>query len=511
MKKLITRRDFLKLAGLLPLSIATSSCMNSLPVQQNEKSQNVIIIVFDAFSAYHISLYGYQRETTPNISRLADQAIVYHNHYAGGNYTTPGTASLLTGTQPWTHRAFQQGSSVDESFVHKNIFSAFQNHYRVAYSHNLWVYTFLNQFKRALDKYIPLEEYLLGKDNFIPRSFRYDADVATVAWNRIIQNYDDGYAYSLFLSDFYKELEFGSSAKSAQYKELYPRGVPKTQHFPFLLEQAIDSIEELLSNLRQPFFGYFHFWPPHDPYNTHRDFFHRFENDGYQPASKPLDIFSESEVSSIVKSMEYDEFILYVDREFGKFYDRLAASGLLDNTWIILTSDHGEMFERGVIGHSTPLLYEPVIRIPLMIFEPGRKTRLDIHAPTSAIDILPTLLRVTGQPPSDWTEGDVMPPFSDSTLEENRDIYVLEAKKNEKNMPLTTATVALIKDNYKIMYFSGYEELEGGDRVELYNIENDPEEINDLYNSKRDTADELLHDLKTKLAEVNKPFLQVMK
>ncbi|MGD8403652.1 MAG: sulfatase-like hydrolase/transferase [Anaerolineales bacterium] len=511
MKKLITRRDFLKLAGLLPLGIATSSCMSSLPVHQTENSQNILIIVFDAFSAYHISLYGYQRETTPNISRLAERAIVYHNHYAGGNYTTPGTASLLTGTLPWTHRAFQQGGPVDESFVHKNIFSAFQNHYRVAYSHNLWVYTFLNQFKRALDQYIPLEEYLLGRDNFIPNLFRYDADIATVAWNRIIQNYDDGYAYSLFLSDLYKEEEFGSSAKSAQYKELYPRGVPKTQHFPFLLEQAIDSIGELLSNLRQPFLGYFHFWPPHDPYNTHRDFFHRFQNDGYKPVPKPLDIFHEGEFSADIKSVEYDEFILYLDQEFGNFYDHLAAEGLVDNTWIILTSDHGELFERGVIGHSTPLLYEPVIRIPLMIFEPGRNTRLDIHTPTSAIDILPTLLHVTGQPLAEWAEGVVMPPFSDSTLDENRNIFVLEAKKNGKNMPLTTATVALIKGNYKIMNFSGYEELRGKDRIELYNIENDPEEINDLYSTKRDTADELLHDLKTKLVEANKPFLQVIK
>ncbi len=66
----------------------------------------MVVIVFDAFSAYNISLYGYQRETTPNIARWAERAVVYHNHNAGGNFTIPGTASLLTGTYPWTHRAF---------------------------------------------------------------------------------------------------------------------------------------------------------------------------------------------------------------------------------------------------------------------------------------------------------------------------------------------------------------------------------------------------------------------
>ena len=88
----ITRRDFLKLAGLFPLSVALPRVLNSLNNQQGQ--QNVIIVVFDAFSAAHISFYGYQRDTTPNIARLADRAIVYHNHYAGGNFTTPGTATI---------------------------------------------------------------------------------------------------------------------------------------------------------------------------------------------------------------------------------------------------------------------------------------------------------------------------------------------------------------------------------------------------------------------------------
>jgi len=511
MNNQITRRDFLKLAGLLPLGFAAPNLVNSLApvVQQSKQPQNVIIVVFDAFSARNISLYGYQRETTPNLSRLAERAIVYHKHYAGGNYTTPGTASLLTGTLPWTHRALQSSSTVDESFIHKNIFAAFQNHYRVAYSHNLWVYTFLDQFRRALDKYIPLEEYLLGRNVFIPKLFRYDADVATVAWNRIIKSSDDGFAYSLFLPDFYEKLEMEGIAKSAQLKAQYPRGVPKNHHFPFLLEQAIDSIGALLSNIQQPFMGYFHFFPPHDPYNTHRDFFLRFKNDGYVPVPKPLDVFYESDNSFNVSSDEYDEFILYVDREFGRLYDHLADNGLLDNTWIVLTSDHGEMFERGIIGHMTPLLYEPVIHVPLMIFEPGRLTRLDVHTSTSAIDVVPTLLHVTGQPSADWHEGVVIPPFSDSYPGQNRSIYAIEAKKNGKYDPLTIATTALIKGQYKLMYLLGYDELggAGSERTELYDLENDPEELNNLFTTKRETANELFGELKAKLTEVNKPYL----
>ena len=65
---------------------------------------------------------------------------------------------------------------------------------------------------------------------------------------------------------------------------------------------------------------------------------------------------------------------------------------MLDDTYVIVTSDHGEMFERGIRGHVTPTLYEPVIRVPLLIAKPGQREREDVYAPTSCVDLLPTLL-----------------------------------------------------------------------------------------------------------------------
>ncbi|HVN15826.1 MAG TPA: sulfatase-like hydrolase/transferase, partial [Anaerolineales bacterium] len=114
MKSKFNRRDFLKLAGLTPLSFTAPRLIKgALPTGQ----KNVLVVVFDAFTASNMSLYGYPRQTTPNLTRLAERAIVYHNHYAGGNFTTPGTASLLTGTLPWTHRAFTLNTMVDVSFA----------------------------------------------------------------------------------------------------------------------------------------------------------------------------------------------------------------------------------------------------------------------------------------------------------------------------------------------------------------------------------------------------------
>ncbi len=506
MKKQLTRRDFLKLAGVLPLSVAAPKLAHTLDAR---KSQNVIVVVLDAFSAYDISLYGYSRATTPNLARLAERAIVYHNHYAGGNFTTPGTASILSGMLPWKHRQFIHYGTIDENFITHNLFAAFPNHYRITYSHNPLANNLLNQLSVGgnFDDYIPSKNLFLTTDGFIPDLFAKDEDIATVSWVRTVKRQEEGYAYSLFLSHIYEPYQ---EMKIANLRPYYPRGIPsvKSDNY-FLLEYAVDWLGGQLQKVPQPFLAYFHFMPPHAPYKTHRDFYRRFAEDGWKPIPKPMDIFSREEDYNYEElkaaRTDYDEFILYADREFGRFYDNLEKAGLLENTWLVLTSDHGEMFERGIQGHFTPVLYQPVIRVPLMIFEPGRKTRADVYANTSAIDVLPTLAHVTSQSPTPWSEGLLLPPFS--SQEPERSIYVIQARTNPQYAPLTTATVALVKGQYKLIYFFGYQELKNEDRIELYDVHNDPEEMNNLYSVKPETAAELLQELQSKLAEMNAPYL----
>ena len=505
MKSAINRRDFLKLAGLLPLSAAAPGFAKLITRPQQAKGQNVIVVVFDAFSAYNISLYGYQRDTTPNLARLARRAIVYHNHLAGSNFTTSGTASLLTGTLPWTHRAIQPDGQVAEPYTTKNIFGAFQDYYRLSYTHNGWAYTLLRQMEKETNELIPREKLLLASyDTFITSLFRNDDDIASVSWTRDMRM-DEGYAYSLFLSHLYKVLQEG---KVANLQPLFPRGLPTTgSDDGFLLEQAVDWISNLLTVVPKPFVGYFHFLPPHFPYRTSVEFYNRFKGDGYKPVEKPIDVFTDRRIFNnlAVRRTEYDEFILYVDREFGRFYDELEASGLLENTWVVFTSDHGEMFERGIVGHSTDTLYHPVIRIPLLIFEPGRQVGVDVHVPTSAIDVLPTLAHVTGHPIPSWTEGTVLPPYMDA--EPDRKLYAVRAKDDDPNAALTQASTTLVRGQYKLLYYYGYEERGIKDFIKLYDLGADPEELNDLSKSKKGIARELLKELKTKLAEVNKPYL----
>src|SRR5215216_2786937 len=341
----LNRRDFLKLAGYLPLALAIPSSaqtLHSLPSFQAQ-NKNILIIVFDAFSAYHLPIYGYRRNTVPNISRLAERAVVYHNHYAGANYTTPATASLLTGTLPWSHRAFQF-DKVTDSFTDKTLFRAFKNHYRVAYTHNSLANALLKQFSGNLDNYVPSDRLLLTTDGLIETLFGEDEDIASIAWTRAIKREEDRSTYSLFLSDLYERY---MDRKIKSFKADFPRGIPNVKsHNFFILEDAIDWLQREIPGYPRPFLGYFHFMPPHAPYKTHKDFYGTFENDGYRPPAKPTDIFTDSSPSKKLRRDRswYDEFILYLDREFGRLFDYFESSGVLEDTWVILTSDHGELF-----------------------------------------------------------------------------------------------------------------------------------------------------------------------
>jgi arylsulfatase A-like enzyme len=509
MKQYFSRRTFLKTAGMLSAGAVLPSFFRSFqplgPAATGK--QNVLILVFDAWSAYNISLYGYNRQTTPNIAKWADRAIVYHNHFAAGNFSTPGTASLLTGVLPWKHRALRFAAEVDKSFVDKTIFSAFRDYYRIAYSHNPLVNVLLEQFTASLNDYIPLSRLLLTNDGLLEKIFKNDVDDAAISWSRIIEKADDGSSYSLFLSYIYAAYQ-ESKIKSLLPK--FPLGLPFTRRGNFFtLEQAVDQLEAQTESLPQPFLGYFHLMPPHEPYRTRLDFYDRFNKDGLKLINKPEDLFTQkiSPQLLVKRREEYDEFILYVDDQFEKFMEGLDRSGLLKDTWVILTSDHGQLFERGIMGHFTPVLYQPIVRIPLIVFEPGREKRVDIYSPTSAVDLLPTLLHITDKPSADWTDGQILPPFSEGSPDPNRKIYVIESKETKRNSAISQGTLALLRGKYKLVFFFGYDELNGKELVQLYDIEQDPQELNNLYPSQRSIGDALLSELKSRLAEMNKPYL----
>src|SRR5262245_3743808 len=101
----ISRRNFMQLSALAAGSAWGVSQLLSQHRLLDIGKPNILIFVFDAMSARHLSLCGYPRRTTPNLEKFAERASVYHTHFSASNFTTSGTASMLTGLYPWTHRA----------------------------------------------------------------------------------------------------------------------------------------------------------------------------------------------------------------------------------------------------------------------------------------------------------------------------------------------------------------------------------------------------------------------
>ena len=508
MKPSLSRREFLKLAGLFSASATLPTYfLKPDTAESNANSPNVLIVVFDAWSASNISLYGYDRKTTPNLERLAEKAIVYHNHYSGGNFTTPGTASLLTGVLPWSHRAFILNDTVQRSYAQKTVFHTFNGYHRIAYTHNPIANTLLRQFMTGLDDYVPMHDLYLESEYLVDTLFAEDHDIATVSWNRAFKLVEDGYSYSLYLSRVYENYQKLKPQKLTEIATNFPRGLPNYDGISyFTLEDGIDGMLDIIKEGSQPFLGYFHFLPPHNPFKTRTDFYDKYAKDGFTPPEKPDHLFlgDTNEVEILKKRRLYDEFILYVDSEFTRLYEYMGQTGLLDNTYLILTSDHGEMFERGIIGHMTPSLHQPVIKIPMVIFPPLQKTRMDVYDKTSAVDLLPTLMQVTGQAIPDWSEGIVMPPFSTSTSDPNREIYALQVGDVDKNGKICSATVMLVKGQHKLMWYFGHEKLgENGELVEIYDLLEDPEELNNLYPEQQDLTKRLLGIAKANFEEKN--------
>jgi arylsulfatase A-like enzyme len=118
---------------------------------------------------------------------------------------------------------------------------------------------------------------------------------------------------------------------------------------------------------------------------------------------------------------------------------------------------------------------------------------------------MPTLLQAAGQPVPGWCEGRILPPFGTELDAGERAIFAVEARSNSMRAPLTRATVAMIKGQHKLIRYLGHPQYER--EYELYNLAEDPEELEDLYPSAGAMAVELQQELDAKLREVDQPWI----
>ena len=510
-KAKISRRDFLNLSALTAgAALGAARVLSPQHLLQADKP-NILIFVFDAMSARHLSLHGYPRKTTPNLEKFAERASVYHTHYSGGNFTTSGTASMLTGLYPWTHRAINYRGMVDRSLAERNLFHLVGNDYtRLAFTQNLWADILLSQFEKDLDYHPPCDSYSqVAQSLFQPDKLSSDRTIAYYLFQDFLNlRTDEPHPLpgSLFIGS--TELSRVLTSDNGHSSIDYPRGLPTNYDFYYENAAVLDGVGRMVqSSLPQlsPYLGYFHFWSPHGPYNARRDFIGLFQ-DELSVHAKPRHPIAGDDYSAEQQREDrrkYDEYIADVDMEFGRLISNLEQSGALQNSYVIVTSDHGELFERGEIGHASALMYAHVTHIPLLIRAPGQQQRMDYHSMTTNLDLVPTILKIIGKDVPGWLEGSLLPGLGGSE-DASRSFFPMVAKDNPAFQPLKRATFTLLKGPYELFFFTGYPDY--ADSFELYDLYEDPNELRDLFKEDINTASQMKEELLDAVSAANRNF-----
>ncbi len=306
---------------------------------------NVVFILVDALRADHVGVYGHTGGATPHIDALAERALVYTNAYSVSTWTVPSVASLFTGTLPIVHRIERPPSGE-------------------------------SAFAVLPDAYVLASEVLAGE------GYRTGM-VTTIGWVSPNANYDQG------VDEFIR-----------------------TERSDWILMQR--AMEFITRHRDGRFHLYLHFIDMHDYYDPAKILLRkerldpkspllRLEGLGPDAAYRMLGgelerpgALSQVDIEALVAA--YDRGVRETDAHIGRLVGHLKSEGLLDDTLIVVTSDHGEQFmEHGTLTHAGEDFYNEVLHIPLIIAGPGRFDRREtITAPVSTIDVFPTLFALLG-------------------------------------------------------------------------------------------------------------------
>ncbi|HLO17056.1 MAG TPA: sulfatase-like hydrolase/transferase, partial [Anaerolineales bacterium] len=311
----LTRSDFLKVASIF--TAGTLSALVTHSPKFDNSGTNIIIILFDAMSALHMSLYGYSRETTPELSRFAERCTVYNKHYSGSNFTSSGTASMLTGMYPWKHRALTQGGIVRRELIAYNPYTLLgHDYYRLMFSQNFWPDRLVAQYYNEVDDFLPQTAYSMRGNTLVKSWVGKDRFLASIAFDEFLFPAQTDRLGSSLLGYIYKS-RVSRSIESQKIQPGYPNGIPEVEGYDvYLNEQIYKGVGTEILNLNtsvhdRPYFAYFHLFSPHSPYKPGRKFAQFFKDDGFKLVSKSVNpqfasLFTETDEQLLRKSTVYD-------------------------------------------------------------------------------------------------------------------------------------------------------------------------------------------------------------
>jgi arylsulfatase A-like enzyme len=260
---------------------------------------------------------------------------------------------------------------------------------------------------------------------------------------------------------------------------------------PGVTRQATGLLEEFAEG-RRPFFLFVHYFDPHYTYVRHPEFGFAAERAGRLVGGEKIHELRRMELTKeelqLVRDI-YDEEIRFTDAAVGELIGALRAYGLLDETVVVFTADHGEeLFDRGWLGH-TRSLHEEVVRAPLLIRLPDRDGEVAhrgrrVETPVSLVALAPTLLELLSvTPPASVTfqHRSLTPLFTGDAITEPDLVYAevdfMPAGQKKKPRPTRARARAVIDGSSKLIH----DEL--ADAYHFYDLARDPFELHDLASS----------------------------
>jgi arylsulfatase A-like enzyme len=239
-----------------------------------------------------------------------------------------------------------------------------------------------------------------------------------------------------------------------------------------------------LSNRRKaPYFVFINYYDAHSPYLPDEPFDTSFDprRPSRSKAYQTGVLWDGTAEETRLEKNNYDESIRWVDYEFGQLLEQLRLQGLLENTLVIVTSDHGEEFqEHQVMGHGDSL-YRQSVQVPLlMIFPNHLPAGIRVDQPVSLRNIPATILDLAGLPDSSPFPGDTLTYYLDPSgfPPEQRHEYLLSEVSAGQWRP---GFYPSSRGSLKSIEFDGLRYIRSGDgSEELYDFAHDPQELNDL-------------------------------
>ncbi|HQU34984.1 MAG TPA: sulfatase [Anaerolineales bacterium] len=407
----------------------------------SEPTPNILLIVMDTVRADHLSLQGYERETDPTLKRIASEGVMFENAYAASSWTLTSHASLFTGRWPYEHKA-DGGRYLDETY--------------------------------------PTIAEALTERGYRTGAFNGNFETVTSHW---------GFARGfLHFEDYYQTLpQLAVSSVYGRFMEYYVFHKVFNMEFsidrrwgPSVNQSALDWIDQ---DDDTPFFAFVNYYDAHAPYiSPERAKFSNLPNPGglVNTDWTTADIYNPKTPEQAQGEIDaYDGGIYYTDQQIDVLLKELESRGKLDNTIVVITSDHGELFgEHGLCEHHNSL-YKPVIHVPLIVWYPkSAPQNMRIDTPVSNTFIPAMLLDMLGEPEQTafrgpplsqlWADPAAAADFPDPIAEMAESSWV-----NPHHLSIRGDMVTVLSPEWQFIAH----EFNG---IELYNLNDDPDQENNL-------------------------------